>query len=307
MSSLIPEIQILNLNGSQVSYRKMGNGRRKIFFLHGFLGSSVQIEFFRKYVDEFDLEVIGLDRPGYNLSETGKSQFSQTNNFIKGLLEHHQWQGCELIAASGGTPFLFSFVQNDPHLIQKITIVSGLGPIAFPEFGDHLPRKLKLALKVIPRVPSSLFALARPPAQEKISPSRIKFIRSFLSASPADEKAIEIPEARKILDLAVKEAFVQNGLGIQKDTRAYQTKWNIHLTDFNGPIEIWHGEEDLILSPQMARQLHKALPQSNLHLISGEGHYSLSMNHILKIIGPQSVRRTFLGDSATSQRRSHEQ
>ncbi|WP_433995753.1 alpha/beta fold hydrolase [Bradyrhizobium diazoefficiens] len=38
------------------------------------------------------------------------------------------------------------------------------------------------------------------------------------------------------------------------------------------PLQIFHGAEDQVIEPKQARDLHQALPRSDLHLIPNAGH-----------------------------------
>lgn len=277
--------QVLKFDQDQVSFRKIGNGSRKILFFHGFPGSSAQAEVFLAQAAAFDLEVICIDRPGYNQSiASGENQFQRANHLIQNLLNHFGWTVCEVMSISGGTPFLFSFVQHGSHEISKVCIVSGLGPIATAKFRKILKPKMKWTLWALPFIPEALITQIMPKPKKKISASQYNFIRYFMPASPADQKAIQNLLAQTVLSTAIQEAFVQKGIGPKQDAKMYLTPWSLHLGSYQGPIHIWHGLEDRILPAQMAEQMQSSIPRSELHLIPGEGHYSLAINFIQNIL-----------------------
>ena len=45
------------------------------------------------------------------------------------------------------------------------------------------------------------------------------------------------------------------------------------------PVEIWHGEDDRLVSPQASRILAAALPGASTHFVPGEGHLLLAGTH----------------------------
>ncbi len=45
------------------------------------------------------------------------------------------------------------------------------------------------------------------------------------------------------------------------------------------PIQIWHGQDDRLVSPQASRILAGAVPGANTHFVPGEGHLLLAGNH----------------------------
>jgi pimeloyl-ACP methyl ester carboxylesterase len=55
------------------------------------------------------------------------------------------------------------------------------------------------------------------------------------------------------------------------------------------PIEIWHGEDDRVVSPQQSRILAGTLKHARVHFVPGEGHFSLFASHAEAIL--QAVAR----------------
>jgi pimeloyl-ACP methyl ester carboxylesterase len=274
----------LELNGRKISYRRVGDGLRKVLFFHGFPGSSAQVLPFLDSAKDLNLEVICLDRPGYNqTSAQSENQFQQTVTDAMAVMQNLNWKSCEVISVSGGTPFLFSFVQAFPHFVSRVTVVSGLGPIARAEFASSVSFKTKCALKLLPHLPGSVFQKILP-SSGKAKKSAFNPVRFFLPASRADLKAMQNTSLQNILMQALQEAFMQSGHGPQRDAGAYLSKWSTSLPQFTGPITIWHGTEDMILSPTMAETMAKSLPQAKLNLIAGEGHYSLAFNRIHEML-----------------------
>lgn len=53
------------------------------------------------------------------------------------------------------------------------------------------------------------------------------------------------------------------------------------------PIEIWHDEDDRVVSLEQSRILARTLPLVTEHLVPGEGHFSLVARHAGEIL--QSV------------------
>lgn len=283
MENSIAPLQIQKVNDASISYRKIGSGTRKILFFHGFPGSSAQIELFKDQLTAFDLQVVCIDRPGYNQSEVrGASQFDQTNQALHELLKSFGWSQCEVISVSGGTPFLFSFVQAEPQFISRVTVVSGLGPIATEKFRDLLQPKMKVALRLLPLLPGNLFEKILPKAGGK--PPRFNLIRFLMPVSKADVAVIQTEGILPVLGTALHEAFAQKGVGPKRDAGVYLKPWKLEMGSYKGRVDIWHGQEDRILPARMAKLMHQSLPQAKLYLVPNEGHYSLAMNRIQHIL-----------------------
>jgi pimeloyl-ACP methyl ester carboxylesterase len=283
--------QTAKINNKNISFRKVGSGKRKILFFHGFPGSSSQIEPFRDQATAFDLEVICVDRPGYHKTElTQGRQFDQATQMMKSLLDSFGWQSCEVMSVSGGTPFLFSFTQAFPQFISNVTVISGLGPVGNKEFQQFLSWKARFVLKLLPKLPGSFLERVLPkykPQQVNAVPAQPKFniIRYLLPGSPADAKVMLDLKIQDVLGRALHEAFMQKGTGPKRDAAEYIKPWSLELKGYAGPIKIWHGDEDQILPLGMAEQMAKLIPRAQLNVLNNEGHYSLiikRMENILK-------------------------
>lgn len=272
----LSKANLLQQQDRTISYRKLGNGSRKILFFHGFPGSSAQIFPFQEFVESLDLEVLCLDRPGYNKTSPGNTEpFKQSNLDILTLTEELQWKQFEVISVSGGTPYLFSFLKDHSALASKVSIISGLGPICLPPFKRILPIKAQVSLFFLPTMPDIIFQLLLKKPQ---------LIRLFLKPSSSDLGVLRKIENLKILETALHEAFLQNGIGPKQDAKAFLSNWNLSVESLPSDISIWHGGEDQIIPVDMAKQLSALLTKARLFILPTEGHYSLAFNFIRKIL-----------------------
>ncbi len=281
MQQLEANFHTVEIDGRPVSYRRFGNGSRKILFYHGFPGSSVQIDFIRPHVAIYDLEIVCFDRPGYNGSHFNKEpQCKLTSKISKGLLASLGWSQCEVVSVSGGTPFLFSFVRSHPELVSRVTIISGLGPMSGVGFKRIMGWKSKAALRMLPFVPERILKRVRTMPLQR----RTKMMGRFLPASRPDQEFMSHPKAKSMVVQGLNEALMQNGRGPKRDARVLTSKWNADLGQYAGPVDIWHGDQDKIVPAAMARSLSEALAGSRLNIVSGEGHYSLPVRNVGQIL-----------------------
>lgn len=277
------------IDGTSVSYRRLGSGSRKVLFFHGFPGSSAQVEPFRSFVGSNDLDVVCVDRPGYHLSLPAvgeSSHFQQVCELALGLVTSLGWKTCEVISVSGGTPYLVEFVKSYPSFVSRVSVVCGLGPVGGSDFRKHLNWKAVLALRVMPLVPSFVFkkVMSKSSKSEALSPALIGVVRLFLPMSEADRVAALTPLNQLILQTALSEAFLQNGLGPKSDAHFYFSKSVFDLGDYSGVVNFWHGDQDLILPLEMAKKMVMQLPGSVLNVVPGEGHYSIAFNHLGRVL-----------------------
>ncbi|MBL7556440.1 MAG: alpha/beta hydrolase [Bdellovibrionaceae bacterium] len=106
----------------KVSYRRLGNGPRKILFFHGFPGSSKQIDIFKNEVEKLGLDVLCFDRPGYYHTEIKTSDtLSVTTDIAMELVSMLGWTDFEIVTVSGGTPFGIT-IGLLPRLQHRLTV-----------------------------------------------------------------------------------------------------------------------------------------------------------------------------------------
>jgi len=53
----------------------------------------------------------------------------------------------------------------------------------------------------------------------------------------------------------------------------------VPLNQIRVPIEIWHGEDDRLVSPRQSRILAAALPGAITHVVPDQGHLLLAGHH----------------------------
>lgn len=277
------EIQKFEYN-KKVSYRRLGKGSRRILFFHGFPGSSLQVSMFENHIDRHNLDVICLDRPGYNQTELhNDDQLLESVDDANHLLKSLGWEKFEVFSVSGGTPFLFSFVKKCPDKVIHINVVCGLGPLSDQNFSKETNLKTKVLLQVLCVLPNWVFGLFRSDSV-KLKVQIQKILNILLPKSESDGKVMQNENVSPILFRSFQEAIMQNGNGIKRDAKAYLSAWNVDLPKFNGTISIWHGQEDKVILQDVAQKMASLLPNSKLHIFQNEGHYSIAYNQVNHIL-----------------------
>ena len=211
MEQIINQYHLTQIKDRKVSYRKIGNGSRKILFFHGFPGSSIQIELFSPLIHVLDLEVLCFDRPGYNETEISESesQYTQVSFIARALLHSFGWTKCEVVSVSGGTPFLFSFLKTSAELVSKVTVMSGLGPLAQKEFMDMMSLKTKIGLKVILAIPGTILKRTILFGLKNRNSNKFNLVRFFMPVANADLKVLQQKKVQLTFSQALQEAFLQ--------------------------------------------------------------------------------------------------
>jgi pimeloyl-ACP methyl ester carboxylesterase len=104
------------------------------------------------------------------------------------------------------------------------------------------------------------------------------------SVGAADKEVLAPREFRQSLARDMGQAFRQGGRGPAHDLTLEARPWGVPLDRIEVPVELWHGEDDRVVSPDQARVLARILPLVTEHYVPGEGHFSLSARHARPIM-----------------------
>lgn len=285
MSRQLTAPQLLRRDQREISYRHLGEGRRRILFFHGFPGSSIQIELFRLHLEHHGLEVLCVDRPGYHRTEAiGGDQFAQTLDVVTKVLEAHAWSDFEIVSVSGGTPFAFHVARALGARVRQVTVICGLGPVGTSAFHGVLSGTSITSLKLLPWLPGRPLKSLMTRVANDHAGKRPWFFSLLMPVSGADRECMSDPSLTVSLQQGLRESVEQNGLGPQLDARAFLSEWSYELPQLRGSVAFWHGEEDRLIPPRMARLAHDKVANSKLVFVPGEGHYSLPIRQMGRIL-----------------------
>ncbi|AGH95443.1 alpha/beta fold hydrolase [Pseudobdellovibrio exovorus] len=271
------KVQITQTSCGPVSYRSVGSGPRKVLFFHGFPGSSSQIKIFEHFANQRGIHALCFDRPGYHKTTIKTDHMLHVCLEIsKELTAQYDWQQFEVVTVSGGTPYGLSLAQHLPQKITSVRVICGLGDLAIKEVQKAFPKSSYAALKLLPFIQKDLLNSAFQLTLALQNPNkRSPIMQLFFPTSAADDKCLKETDAIGSLQLNLKEALEQKGLGPIQDARVFLSHWSQNFQDFAMPISFWHGDEDVIVPDAVSQLMSKRIKNSKLFLLPQEGHLSL--------------------------------
>ena len=277
-------LQKINLSQGQVSYRLIGEGRRKIIFYHGFPGSSSQVALFKTSVEQLDIQVLCFDRPGYNETLwSTNNMLDQTVKISDEITRTFDWKEFEIVTVSGGTPYGIAFANRHPKEISGVRVVCGLGYLQSPEIKKHFKKMQFFSLNYLKFIPGAFLKqiLNRPKSPQL---RRNPVFELFYPTSASDRQVIQQRSLSDALNNTLIEAVAQNAAGPIADSQVFLSSWGEVLKDFKLPIHFWHGDQDLVIPFQVSKEMAKLIPQAEFTLVPNEGHVSLAVNKMLEIL-----------------------
>jgi pimeloyl-ACP methyl ester carboxylesterase len=72
------------------------------------------------------------------------------------------------------------------------------------------------------------------------------------------------------------EAFRQGSRGGAHEALLAYRDWDVDLARIRVPTHIWLGTDDIFVSQQMGRHLHRTIPGVDFHWVDQAGHFAVS-------------------------------
>ena len=222
------------------------------------------------------VRLISVDKPGYGVSSVDPQRsllrFSQD---VASLLDHLGLDRVVVLGESGGGPHALTLAHDLPDRVRLAVAVAGLGPASEAWVREgmwrmnrnllwlaaHAPKVVELSMALMSRL---VFAPGRRAAFEKLT----------LKPMPApDRRVIEThPELVDVLHASTVDAFRLGPRGAAGEFRVFARPWHFAVEDIRVPLELWHGEHDVNVPVSTAKEIHRRVPRSRLHLKPDSGH-----------------------------------
>jgi pimeloyl-ACP methyl ester carboxylesterase len=269
--SLIPsDTNSIQLPGNRtLSYMEYGpaDGNPVLYF-HGFPTSHQEIHLFKgaELAEKYNLRIIAVDRPGYGNSGSFPGRtLTDWPDDIQHLVTSLGLDRYSILAGSGGGPFALACAYEQQEGLDKVVIVSGMGPV-------HAPEAKKGTAMLIPKAPKLILK----GMSKMIVKKPAKFKAKMRKGLPeVDQAILDQPEANMAMILSFQEAFSSGYQGAYEDALIYKKEWGFELSDIDTKVFLWHGEKDENVKIETARFVADQLPNCQWEEKSEEGHLSL--------------------------------
>ncbi len=254
-----------------------------IYFFHGGNDCRLEAALLASAADELNIRLIAPDRPGY-----GRSDFQSERVFLdwpKDIDELSNFLGLDnfsLLGHSGGGSHVTAVASKLSERVISFALVSSPAPPGSSNKG--LGPMFRLAN----------FAMARSPwLNKKLTENQAhqlhhkpeRMIAGWRLMSKADGQLFDTrPDVTEIILAEMREAIIRGIQGILHEHPLYKKPWGFELDSLKPPAFIWHGLADKQASPAWGRFLETAIPGSETHFVSGEGHFSTLVNYQEEIL-----------------------
>jgi len=254
-------------DGRTLGFGEWGDaGGRPVLFFHGTPGSRILTAVFDEPARAHGLRLIGVDRPGYGLSDIheGRSVLDFVGD-VGALLESLAIDGFGVMGASGGGPYVLACAHHLAERVQGALVMCGIGP---PECWDPA---LRAALEQSRADPAASEAQLQQ-AVASVAADRSLIVQSILQNVPSTMKAVA--ESNPALIEAyidhTAEAFRHGTAGTTLEQRLIPEPWGFDIADIGVPVAIWCGGQDVLLPH--ARWMADRIPGATIRVDEEAGH-----------------------------------
>lgn len=264
-------------DGRTLGYRELGPAAGlPVLFFHGLGTTRVICPADEGLTAELGVRLIAIDRPGIGLSERlPKRQLLDWPNDVRQLLDILDLERAAVVGWSGGGAYAAATAFALADRVRSCGLVSAPAPIAGVKDADYLRRFDRTAARAAGRAPwmirLAMWNWGRPQRRD----AEGFFDRSFAEMCAADQEVLSEPGLRQQMIDNSAELYRQGGKGIYDEALVLARRWGFDPGAIRLPVHVWHGEQDDVVPPAMARWMVRQIPGARAHFYENEGHHLL--------------------------------
>lgn len=277
-----PDLRIDLPDRTVVGYAEIGNpAGPPVLYLHGSPSSRMEVGLpgIREAAEDLGLRVLAPDRPGMGLSPFRRYTIADYPRQVLGFADALGLGRFAVVGVSGGGKCACACAWVAPERVTRVALVSSTCSFELPEARATWNAEDRRLYRMADRAPWLLRLLFAKVARDLGRDPDALFATVQRSVGAADPEVLASPGFREALGRDSSEAFRQGGRGPAHDLALEARPWGVPLERIEVPVEVWHGTDDRIVSPEQARILVRSLPRVTEHLVPGEGHFSLFARH----------------------------
>jgi pimeloyl-ACP methyl ester carboxylesterase len=229
-----------------------------------------------------NVRIIAVDRPGMGLSTFQKGRrILDFPEDVSNLADSLNVESFAIMGMSGGGPYLLACAHRLPQRVAVAGIISGSGPDKPGTVEDDIVFSTRLTewlSRTAPWLMRVLFVLIT------VRLRRRRELFFWKSLPGPDKAALDIFSIANTWIDSILEAFHFGTKGPVKDLGLLKQPWGFDPGEIRVPVLFWHGQLDRNVSPVAARLLAERIPNCKAYFYPREGHLSLWVNHMEKIL-----------------------
>ncbi|MEY9872285.1 pimeloyl-ACP methyl ester carboxylesterase [Streptacidiphilus sp. MAP12-33] len=247
-----------------------------VFLLHGMPGSRLGQLPLERMLIRLGVRVVTYDRPGYGQSERRPGRLVRDAvEDVAAIADRLEVERFGVVGRSGGAPHALACAALLSARVVRTAALVGLAPRdaeGLDWYQGMTPSNIaafRAGEQGLHRVGPLLAARL---VDMRDQPQRmLEALRHELP--PADLSVIADAGLRSTLSRNYAEALRAGVGGWVDDLLAFLQPWGFDVADIRGPVDIWHGEDDVFSPVDHSIWLARHIPHANLVLESRAAHF----------------------------------
>lgn len=262
-------------DGRRLGFAEWGDPQgRPVLVFHGWPGSRLVGRALEGAASKTRVRLITPDRPGMGLSDfqPGRHLIDWPADVLA-LADQLELGSFSVVGVSGGAPYAQACAHASADRLDRVAVVSGLGPLDTPEAMALMPAPSRAVFAAVrragdlTRLPLGFLSLG-------IQHFPTLIAKQVVAAAPReDRQLLSDPTIFHALQAELEEAFRQGPDGAAHEVGINASPWGFDLAKINQPILLLHGTEDRNVPPALARQVASQLPQCDARFLPDRGHF----------------------------------
>lgn len=241
--------------------------------------------------------LLAVDRPGYGRSDpVSGAAWASVGCAADDVAAVLDQLGCGPVGVAGwsaGGRVALALAARRPDLVDRVVMLATPAP---HEQVPWIPAEEAAALDQLRGLSAGVAHAALSQQLAPLLPHESRAIDALhlLGASPADDAALAMPDARDRLARMLEAAFAQWIVGLASDIAGYSLQpWGFELNEVQAKTLLLYGSKDPIAGSRHGTWWQKHLPNARLEIAPGAGHFLiLPMWHrVLSFLAPRTKQK----------------
>jgi pimeloyl-ACP methyl ester carboxylesterase len=272
------------VDGRAVEFATLGDPAHPTVVLHhGTPGCALMLGFFAGLLEHADLFLVMASRPGYGTSERRVDRrVADVVDDVRAVLDQLGRESYVTAGWSGGGPHALACAALDAPRCTGAISLAGVAP-ADVDFdwtegmGQSNVEEFEIARKGGPAFEAMMAEAAE--ASRAATAETVAELFGDLLSTP-DQAFVAQPTVADALAATMRHAFQGGWEGFHDDDRAILSAWGFEPAAVEVPVEVWFGDEDLMVPPSHGRWLLDAIGGSSAFHRAAEGHFTIVSAHL---------------------------
>ena len=249
-------------DGRALAYAEWGDpAGTPVLHFHGIPGSRLERHGDDRLYAGLGVRYVTVDRPGYGRSDPAPGRtFVDWGADVAELTHVLGIERFRALAVSGGAPFALAVAALFPESVERVAIVSGVGPVDRPGAFKGMELTERATYWAAPRYPRALAAISGVALGGAVRASDALARAASHAGKTVAARAVG---ARAVTE-QLRESLRQGAQAMVWEDALCARPWGFELASVSCDVQLWHGDRDHVCPLHHARYVASELPNATL-------------------------------------------